>query len=78
MNLSSKCLFACHDEHKNNEAKVKKDSVKGILLKVRWNRKADWQAVESPKKQTDEFDFFAVKGKKANKPDSFVPFFGKS
>ena len=44
--------------HKNNE-------VKGILLKVRWNRKADWQAVESPKKQTDEFDFFAVKSKKS-------------
>ena len=36
-------------------------------VKVRKNRKADWQAVDSPKKQTDEFDLFAVKSKKANK-----------
>ena len=26
-------------------------------LKVRTNRKADWHAVDSPKKQTDKFDF---------------------
>ena len=36
------------------------------LLKVRKNQKADWWAVDSPKKRTEEFDLFAVKNKKAN------------
>ena len=31
------------------------------VLKVRWNQKADLWAVDSPKKQTKEFDLFAVK-----------------
>ena len=39
--------------------------------------KADWRAVDSPKKQTDEFDLFAVKSKKANKTNSSVRFFGE-
>ena len=29
--------------------------------------KADWCAVDSPKKRTDQFDLFAVKSKKAKK-----------
>ena len=37
--------------------------------------KADWRAIDSPKKQTDEFDLFAVKSKKANKTNSSVRFF---
>ena len=48
------------------------------LLKVRKNRKADWRAVNSSKKQKDEFDLFAVKSKKANKTNSVVRFFGRS
>ena len=43
-------------------------------LKVRYNRKADWRAVDSPTKQTDEFDLFAIKSKKANKTNSSVWF----
>ena len=39
--------------------------------------KADWQAVDSPKKQTDEFDLFAVKSKAANKTYSSVRFLGE-
>ena len=40
-------------------------------------QKADWRAVDSPKKRTDEFDLFAVKSKKANKSNSSVRFFGE-
>ena len=29
--------------------------------------KADWRAVDSPKKRTNEFGFFAVKSKKTKK-----------
>ena len=39
--------------------------------------KADWHSVDSPKKQTDEFDLFALKSKKANKSNSSVCFFGE-
>ena len=42
----------------------------GVVLffepKGQMNRKADWRAVDSPKKRTDEFDLFAMKSKKAN------------
>ena len=40
--------------------------------------KADWRAIDSPKKWTDEFDLFAVKSKKANKTNSSVRFLGES
>jgi hypothetical protein len=40
--------------------------------------KADWRAVDSPKKRTDEFDLFAVKSKKANKINLPVRFLGES
>ena len=40
--------------------------------------KADWRAIDSPKKRTDEFDFVAVKSEKANKTNSFVHFLGES
>ena len=33
-------------------------------------------AVDSPKKWTNKFVLFAVKSKKANKTNSFIPFFG--
>ena len=36
--------------------------------------KADWHAVDSPKKQTDEFDLFAVKSKKTKKTKQIRPF----
>ena len=39
--------------------------------------KADWRAVDSPKKQTDEYNLFAVKSKKANKTNSSVRFLGE-
>ena len=39
--------------------------------------KADWCAVDSPKKRTDQFDLFAVKSKKANKANSSVRFLGE-
>ena len=38
-----------------------------MCIKCQKNRKEDWRAVDSPKIQTDEFDLFAVKSKKANK-----------
>jgi hypothetical protein len=38
---------------------------------------ADWRAVDSPKKQTDEFDLFAMKSKKANKTNLSVRFLGE-
>ena len=40
--------------------------------------KADWGAVDSPKKRMNEFVLFAVKSKKANKKKSFVRFWGES
>ena len=40
--------------------------------------KADCRALDSPKKQTDEFDLFAVKSKKANKTNLSVRFLGES
>ena len=46
-------------------------------LKVTQNQKADWRAVDSPKKQKDEFDLFAMKSKKANKTNSSVYFLGE-
>ena len=48
------------------------------LLKVRYFRKADWRAVDSPKKRTDKFDLFAEKSKKANKTNLYVHFLGES
>ena len=47
------------------------------FLKVSWNQKADWRAVDSPKEWTDEFDLFTVKSKKANKTNSSVHFLGE-
>ena len=38
--------------------------------------KADWRAIDSPKKRTDEFDLFAMTSKKANKTISSVHFLG--
>ena len=46
--------------------------IKGQLIS-----KADWRAIDSPKKRTDEFDLFAVKSKKANKKNSSVHFLGE-
>ena len=39
--------------------------------------KADWCAADSPKKQMDEFDLFAVRSKKANKINSSIHFLGE-
>ena len=50
-----------------------RQAAKGQLIS-----KADWRAVDSPKKRTDEFDLFAVKSKKANKTNSSVRFLGES
>ena len=47
-------------------------AIKGQLIS-----KANCQAVDSPKKRTDEFDLFAVKSKKANKTNSSVRFLGE-
>ena len=48
------------------------------LLKVRKNQKADWCAIDSPKKQTDKFDLFTLKSKKAIKTNSSLHFLGES
>ena len=40
--------------------------------------KADWHAIDSPKKQTDEFALFAFLVFTANKLDSLVRFLGES
>ena len=40
--------------------------------------KADWRVIDSPKKQMDEFDLFALKTKKANKTNSSIRFLGES
>ena len=40
--------------------------------------KADCCALDSPKKQMDKFDLFAVKSKKSNKTNSSVHFLGES
>ena len=48
------------------------------ILKVRWSQKADWGTVDSPKKQMDAFDLFAVNGKKANKTNASVCILGES
>ena len=48
---------------------MKIETPKGHLIS-----KANCQAVDSPKKQMDEFDLFAVKSKKANKTNSSVHF----
>ena len=40
--------------------------------------KADWRAVDSPKKRTNEFDFFDFLLFTAKKPNSFVRFLGES
>ena len=55
----------------------KKVSMFSLQLKVRQNRKADWRAIDSPKKRMDQFDLFAVKSKKANKANSSVRFLGE-
>ena len=39
--------------------------------------KADWRAIDSPKKRKDEFDLFPAKSKKANKTNSSVRFLGE-
>ena len=40
--------------------------------------KADWRAIDSPKKQTDKFVLFAFLHYTANKSNSSVPFLGDS
>ena len=49
------------------------DVAKGQLIS-----KADWQAIDSLKKRTDEFVFFAFLLFTANKSNSSVPFLGES
>ena len=51
-----------------------------IVAKGQIKTKAVWacHAVDSPKKQTNEFVLFAVKSKKANKTNLFLRFLGKS
>ena len=48
------------------------------ILKVRQNQKQLERAIDSPKKQTNEFVLFAMKSKKASKTNLFVHFLGES
>ena len=48
------------------------------VLKVRNNQKADWQAIDSPKKRTDEFVLIAFLLFTGNKSNSSVYFFGEA
>ena len=45
-----------------------------VYTKGQIKPKADWHAIDSPKKGTNEFVLFDVKSKKANKPNSFIRF----
>ena len=49
-----------------------------VRTKGQMKSKADWPAVNSPKKQTNEFDLFAFLLFTANKTNSFVCFLGES
>ena len=48
------------------------------FTKVQLISKADWRAIDSPKKKTDEFVLFAFLLFTANKSNSSVPFLGES
>ena len=48
------------------------------VLKGQIISKADWRAIDSPKKQTDEFVLFAFLLFTANKSNLFVLFLGES
>ena len=52
---------------------VKLDAFKGQLIS-----KADWHAIDSPKKRTDEFVLFAFLLFTANKSNASVRFLGES
>ena len=72
--LSSRKICAVLDKESEDANHFsRKQRGKGQLIS-----KADWRAVDSPKKRTDEFDLFAVKSKKANKTNSSVRFLGES
>ena len=47
------------------------------LSKGQINQKADWRAVDSPKKRTDEFDSFVLKSKQASKKKLSVGVLGE-
>ena len=64
--LNTKIKVLC-TESKNQK------SVKGQI-----KPKADWRAVDSPKKQTNEFVLFAFLLFTANKTNSFVCFLGET
>jgi hypothetical protein len=49
-----------------------------MLSKGQLISKADWRAIDSPKKRTEEFVLFAFLLFTANKSNSFVRFLGKS
>ena len=49
-----------------------------VPTKGQINSKADWSAVDSPKKRTNEFVLFAFLLFTANKTNSFVRFWGES
>ena len=49
-----------------------------LLIKGQLISKADWRAIDSPKKRTDEFVLFAFLLFTANKSNLFVRFLGES
>ena len=49
-------------------------SARMLLSKGQIKPKADWRAVDSPKKQTNKFVFVTLKSKKVKKTSSFVHF----
>ena len=50
----------------------------GIPHKGQIKPKADWRAIDSPKKGTNKFVLFAVKSKEATRTNSFVHCLGES
>ena len=72
-----KSLFITSKYHKVYWTLVKFNTKTMLRLKAKLFWKADWQAVDSPKKRTDQFDLFAVKNKKANETNSSVRFYGE-
>ena len=62
---NSNCLYSCQISWKQ--------PAKGQLI-----LKADWRAIDSPKKRTDEFVLFAFLLFTANKSNSYIQFLGES
>ena len=73
-----KFQFKKYTSGKTNSSQTSKVLVlKNGQIKSKSRLESWLRAVDFPKKQTDEFDLFAFKSKKANKTNSSVHFLGE-